>query len=64
MSIYEVLGMFWVILTSTLATIAFFAFAWRGIRQASALMLRGEIETNLDIKRQVEARYFEGLTKG
>ena len=63
MSIFEVIGMFWVVLTSVASTIAFFAFAWRGIRQASAHILRGEIENNLDIKRAVEARYFEGLTK-
>ena len=63
MNIFEVIGLFWVVLTSAAATISFFAFAFRGARQASAQMLRGEIENNLDIKRAVEARYFEGLTK-
>ena len=63
MSIFEVIGFLWVVLTSAVATIAFCVFAFRGVRQASAQMIRGEIENKLDIKRAVETRYFEGLTK-
>lgn len=32
MNIFEVIGMAWVILTSALATVAIFGFAYRGLR--------------------------------
>lgn len=57
MTIFETIGLFWVILTSSAATAFFFYFAWIGIRRTARQAVRGGVEENLDLRRQTESRF-------
>lgn len=63
MSIFAVIGFAWIVFTSTIATVAFFYFAWCGLRRAARQSLRGDVEENLDLHRMAESRFLERLAK-
>lgn len=57
MSIFETIGICWVIFTSVIATIYAGYFAWKGIQSTKRHAQRGETEEHLDIRRAAEDRY-------
>lgn len=57
MTIYEALGLSWIVFTSTLSTIALAHFTWKGISAAWRQRRRGETEELLDIRRAADVSY-------
>lgn len=51
MTIYEAIGMAWVVFTSALATVALGYFCWKGVSSAWRQRERGQTEEILDIRR-------------
>jgi hypothetical protein len=63
MTIYESIGVLWVVLTCSFGTLVFFYFAVTGMRKFKEQRERGAIEENLDIRRQLEVRFLERIGK-
>ena len=57
MSIFEAIGLAWVVFTSALATVGLGFFCWQGISPAWRQRERGQTEETLDIRRACEDRY-------
>ena len=63
MSIYETIGYIWVIFSAMFGTIVFFICAYKCLRLWERQQERGAIEEQLDIRRQAEQRFLEGLSR-
>jgi hypothetical protein len=56
MDIFQTIGFAWIVLTSTLATIAFFFLAYKALTQMLLDASRGEVERGLDARDAARMR--------